>query len=106
MENQDLRTETCALTFAYADREAAWLNRYNKEDKALEWSYKQGFYQKRFQELLSLLPDDVVLKMHQVISAKTAQPPGEATRNRSADETLRLIRRIGQLSEGEGPSQS
>lgn len=106
MENQDLRTETSALTFAYADREAAWLNRYNKENKALEWGYKEAFYQKRFCELLRLLPDDVVLKMHQVMTLKAAQPPGEATRNRSVEETIRLIRRIGQLSEAEEPPKS
>jgi len=39
------------LTFTYAEREAVWLNRYNKDDKSLKWAFKEGFYQKRIREL-------------------------------------------------------
>lgn len=91
---RDLRQETETLTYAYADREAAWLNRYNQNNKALEWAYKEAFYKKRFSELLKLLPDDQVARLHQVISAKIEQAPGESTRQRSPEETLSLIRRI------------
>ena len=64
------------MTFAYADREAAWLNRYNKEDKTLEWAFKEGFYQKCFQELLILLPDEAVERLHLIISQKMTNLPG------------------------------
>lgn len=91
---ENIRQEVAALTFAYADREAAWLNRYNQEDKALEWAFKEGFYKKRFQELLVLLPDDAVEKLNLIISQKMTNLPGESTRNRSTEDNLKLIKRF------------
>lgn len=92
----NIRQEVATLTFAYADREAAWLNRYNKDDKSLEWAFKEGFYQKHFQELLVLLPDEAVEKIQLIISRKMTNLPGESTRNRSAGDTLHLITQFRQ----------
>jgi hypothetical protein len=90
------------LTFAYTDREAAWLNRYNKEDKTLEWAFKESFYQKRFQELLVLLSDDAVERLHLIILQKMTNLPGESTRNRSAEDSLKLIKRLSHAIEVAG----
>jgi hypothetical protein len=95
----NIRQEVATLTFAYADREAAWLNRYNKEDKTLEWAFKESFYKKRFQELVALLPDDAVERLHLIISQKMSNLPGESTRNRSAEDTLKLIKRLSHAIE-------
>lgn len=97
----NIRQEVARLTFAYADREAAWLNRYNKGDKEVEWAFKESFYKKRFQELVALLPDDAVERLHLIISQKMTNLPGEATRNRSAEDTLKLIKRLRQVTEDE-----
>lgn len=87
--------ETLAeLTFTYAEREAAWLNRYNKDDKNLEWAFKEGFYQKRIRELLGLIADEDLEKLHAIITARLENPPGEATRRRSPAETMELIGRF------------
>jgi hypothetical protein len=94
-----IRQEVATLTFAYADREAAWLNRYNKDDKTLEWAFKESFYQKRFQELLVLLSDDAVERLHLIISRKLTYLPGESTRNRSTEDSLKLIKRLGHAIE-------
>jgi hypothetical protein len=97
----NIRQEVASLTFAYADREAAWLNRYNKWDKEVEWAFKEGFYKKRFQELLVLLPDEAVERLHLIISQKMTNLPGESTRSRSAKDTLKLIKRFRQANEDE-----
>ncbi len=89
-----IRQEVATLTFDYADREAAWLNRYNKDDKTLEWAFKESFYKKRFRELVALLSDDAVERLHLIISQKMTKLPGESTRNRSAEDTLKLIHRL------------
>jgi hypothetical protein len=96
-----IRQEVARLTFAYADREAAWLNRYNKGDKEVEWAFKESFYQKRFQELLILLPDDAVERLHLITSQKMSNLPGESTRNRSAEDALKLINRLRHVTEDE-----
>jgi hypothetical protein len=95
----NIRQEIASLTLAYADREAAWLNRYNKGDKEVEWAFKEGFYKKRFQELLILLPDEAVERLHLIISQKMSNLPGESTRNRSAEDTLKLIKRLSHAIE-------
>lgn len=82
------------LTFAYAEREAIWLNRYNKDDKSLEWAFKEGFYQKRIRELLGLIADEDLEKLHTIITARLENPPGEATRRRSPAATTELIGRF------------
>jgi len=87
------------LIFAYADREAAWLNRYNKDDKNLEWAFKEGFYQKRIRELLVLIADERLEKLHAIITAMLEQPPGDATRRRSPAATMELIGRFRQACE-------
>jgi hypothetical protein len=97
----NIRQKVARLTFAYADREAAWLNRYNKGDKEVEWAFKESFYKKRFQELVALLPDDAVERLHLSISQKMTNLPGESTRNRSAEDTLKLIKRLRQVTEDE-----
>jgi hypothetical protein len=97
-----IRQEVATLTFAYADREAAWLNRYNKGDKEVEWAFKESFYKKRFQELLVLLSDDAVERLHLIISQKMANLPGESTLNRSAEDTLKLIKRLSHAIEVAG----
>jgi hypothetical protein len=92
------------LTFAYADCEAAWLNRYNKEDKTLGRAFKESFYQKRFQELLVLLSDDAVERLHLIISQKMTKLPGESTRNRSTEDSLKLIKRLSHaIEDGDTP---
>lgn len=96
-----IRQEVATLTFAYADREAAWLNRYNKEDKTLEWAFKESFYQTRFQELLVLLSDDAVERLHLIISQKMTNLPGESTRKRSTEDSLKLIKRLSHAIEDE-----
>lgn len=97
--DENIRQEIASLTFAYADREAAWLNRYNMGDKELEWAFKEGFYKKRFQELLVLLPDDAVERLHLIISQKMTNLPGESTRNRSTEDSLKLIKRLSHAIE-------
>ncbi|WP_395715804.1 hypothetical protein [Prosthecobacter sp.] len=87
------------LTFAYADREAAWLNRYNKDDKSLEWAFKEDFYQKRIRELLVLITDERLEKLHAIIKAMFEQPAGEAMRRRSPAATMELIGRFRQACE-------
>jgi hypothetical protein len=82
------------LTFTYAEREAVWLNRYNKDDKNLEWAFKEGFYQKRIRELLGLISDEHLEKLLAIITARLEHPPGEATRRRSTEETMELIGRF------------
>lgn len=79
------------LTFTYAEREAVWQNRYNQHD-LLYWTYKEGFYQKRIQELLKLISDEHLQQMHVIITGKLANPPGEAARNRTPEEVTRLVR--------------
>jgi hypothetical protein len=79
------------LTFAYAEREAVWLNRYNKDDTSVEWAFKEGFYQKRIRELLGLIADEHLETLHAIITARLEHPPGEATRRRSPAETMELI---------------
>ncbi len=95
----NIRQEIASLTFAYADREAAWLNRYNKGDKEVEWAFKEGFYKKRFQELLVLLPDDAVERLHLIISQNMTNLPGESTRSRSTEDSLKLIKRLSHAIE-------
>ncbi len=87
------------LTFAYAEREAVWLNRYNKDDKSLEWAFKEGFYQKRIRELLVLIADERLEKLHAIIKAMLEQPPGEPTRRRSPAAAMELIGRFRQACE-------
>lgn len=94
----DLAQSVAELTFSYADREAKWLNRYNKDDKALEWTWKEAFYKKRIKELLELISEENLQKCRVIISKKLANPPGEATRNRSPEETQGLIKRLRDAS--------
>lgn len=92
--------ETLAeLTFTYAEREAVWLNRYNKDDKSVEWAFKEGFYQKRIRELLGLIADEHLEKLHAIITARLENPPGETTRRRSPSETMELIGRFRHSTE-------
>lgn len=71
------------LTFAFADREAKWLNRYNRLQPngslELEWGYKEGFYQTRFVELLHLLPDAHLERMMDIIRSRLEALPGSTT---------------------------
>jgi hypothetical protein len=83
-------TQTIAeLTFAYADREAKWLNRYNRLQPngslALEWGYKEAFYQSRFVEMLRLLPDEHLESMLAIIRSRLAALPGSTTSPASPD---------------------
>jgi len=89
---------------ACADREARWLNRYNKDSRDLEWAYKEGFYQARIRELFRLIPAGHLEKIHELLLRKMAELPGAAERNRSPEELAQLIRRFqagdGTASEG------
>jgi hypothetical protein len=79
------------LTFSYADREARWFNRYNKDNRDLEWAYKEGFYQARIKELLELPPEGYLEKIHAALIRAMKKLPGEAERNRSPEELEHLI---------------
>lgn len=82
------------LTFSYVDREARWFNRYNKNNRELEWAYKEGFYQTRIQEMLGLLPEVLLGKIQDRLVAKLEALPGEVERNRSPEELDRLIHKF------------
>ena len=82
------------LTFSYADREAKWLNRYNKDSEILEWAYKEGFYQTRIVELLRLIPEEHLKTIHTLILRKMANLRGEAERSRSPEQRARFIHDI------------
>ena len=94
----DLIENLTALTFACADREARWFNRYNRLQPngslELEWGYKEGFYQTRIRELYRLMPSGHLEKIHEILLSKMASLPGEAERNRSPEELAQLIRRF------------
>lgn len=64
----NLAENTAKLIFEHADREAKHFNRYNKTDQGLEFAYKEGYYQKRIKELLHLLPEGSLEKLHAIIS--------------------------------------
>lgn len=64
----NLAENTAKLIFEHADREAKHFNRYNKDDQGLEFAYKEGYYQKRIQELLALQPKESLAKLHTIIS--------------------------------------
>ena len=90
----DLIKTVSELTFSCADREAKWLNRYNKDSKDLEWAYKEGFYQTRIVELLRLIPEEYLEKIHELLLRKLADLPGAAERNRTPEEVAHLIHRF------------
>jgi hypothetical protein len=79
----DLVRTVSELTFAYADRKARWLNRYNNDSRDLEWAYKEGFYQKRIEELLGLIPGEALERIHVMLTHKMDDLPGEAERKRN-----------------------
>ncbi len=90
----DLIENLSALTFACADREAKWFNRYNKDSRDLEWAYKEGIYQARIKELLRLIPEEHLKKIHELLLRKMADLPGATERNRSPGELAQLLRRF------------
>ena len=97
------------LTFSCADREAKWLNRYNKDSKDLEWAYKEGFYQTRIAELLGLIPEEYLEKIQGLLLRKMANLPGEAEQNRSPEEVARFIHDLQRSADhptAEAPSES
>ena len=90
----DLIKTVSELTFACADREARWFNRYNRDSRDLEWAHKEGFYQARIKELLRLIPEEHLEKIHAILVRKMDGLPGEAQRNRSPEELARLIHEL------------
>ncbi len=85
----DLIQTIAELTFAYADREARWLNRYNRLQPngslELEWGYKEGFYQTRYVELLRLIPAEHLERMLGIIRSRLEALPGSTTSPTSPD---------------------
>jgi len=77
----DLIKTVAELTFSYADREARWLNRYNKDSQDLEWAYKEGFYQTRIEELLRLISEEHLEKIHGLLVQKMSILPGDPTKS-------------------------